>query len=511
MMAVSSTLLTLAACHPRAGAAVDPGVRCQGLELKATGKRARSILGCHARAILRQRVLDPACVGDAESAFARAFAAAEALGGCPAGASAAAIATTTDAFVARALAAASAGEASAHCIGARLSAMSSYAGRLLAAHKRYKTKPDDAQPLAVARSAAARAFADALARAACDTAADVDALALAVEEFVVDAAGGLLCGDGVRDPAEVCDGGDDDACPGACQADCRCALSPSPFACLSRQGPVFDLSGTHTSRYDDPALPPAAELDARGATFLASPSNLYPLDLGGGSGACFAGGTVQGQYDRTLSWDAMHTMNNAGIRFENARFTVAGLRIDDVTDGIRPVGGPFTVTQAWLSYVRDDCVENDHVQGGLIADSLLDGCYVAVSERPSPAIIDERFDGRRKVLALHGSLIRLQPMPGPRGGSATDLGNGQFFKWHELATKLALHDNVFMAERVGQSGADSMGIPDVLVSCAHNVMVWLGAGAYPAPLPRCFTITTDRAVWDDAVAAWKQRHPGVGD
>ena len=55
-----------------------------------------------------------------------------------------------------------------------------------------------------------------------------------------------------------------------------------------------------------------------------------------------------------------------------------------------------------------------------------------------------------------------------------------------------------------------MGIPPQLVSCSNNVMVWLGGGPYPAGLPSCFQITTDRGVWDTAVAAWKQRHPYVG-
>jgi len=51
-----------------------------------------------------------------------------------------------------------------------------------------------------------------------------------------------------------------------------------------------------------------------------------------------------------------------------------------------------------------------------------------------------------------------------------------------------------------------MGIPSSLVGCSNNVMVWLGQGPYPAPLPACFTVTTDRSVWDAAVATWKLRH-----
>ena len=146
------------------------------------------------------------------------------------------------------------------------------------------------------------------------------------------------------------------------------------------------------------------------------------------------------------------------------------------------------------------------MEGGLIADSLFDGCYVAISERPSPSIHD---DGRNELLTIRGSLLRLQPMPGPRNGSGSQLGNGEFFKWSDQATKLALYDNVFMAEKVAEGGADKMGIPGTLSGCANNVMVWLGAGYYPAPLPDCFTVTKDRAVWETAVTDWISRHPHV--
>jgi hypothetical protein len=276
--------------------------------------------------------------------------------------------------------------------------------------------------------------------------------------------------------------------------------------CLDRSGPLITLTGTWPTAYDNQQLLDYSRLDAAQATFLASPTNLYPVSLGGGSIVCLSGGDVLGQYDRSLTWDQMHSLNNAGVRFENPSLTVEYIRVDDVTDGIRPIAGPFTIRGVWLSYVRDDCVENDHLQPGLIDDSLFDGCYVGLSERPSLAIINSGYDGRNDLLVVQNSLIRLQPMPGPRGGASTDLGNGQFFKWDDLATKLELHDNVFMAEQVGQSGPDTMGVPSSLLSCSNNIMVWLGGGTYPAPLPPCFTVTSDRSVWDNAVVAWKTRH-----
>ncbi|TMA94845.1 MAG: hypothetical protein E6J70_17075, partial [Deltaproteobacteria bacterium] len=223
-------------------------------------------------------------------------------------------------------------------------------------------------------------------------------------------------------------------------------------SCLDGSGPLITLDGTWATSYDNRSLLSLTQIDARQATFLPSPTNLYPVNLGGGSVICVSGGVELGQYDRSLTWDQIHTLNNAGFRFENPYLTVENIRIDNVGDGIRPIAGPFTIRGAWLTYVRDDCVENDHVQPGLIDDSLFDGCYVGISERPSTAIIASGYDGRNDLLTIRQSLIRLQPMPGPRGGLATDLGNGQFFKWSSLATQLELDDNVFMAEQVGEGG-----------------------------------------------------------
>jgi hypothetical protein len=278
---------------------------------------------------------------------------------------------------------------------------------------------------------------------------------------------------------------------------------------------VVTLEGRRAEDYRARKLAPGTVIDARRAVFLASLENKYPISLGGGPDGCIAGGTVLGQYDRTRSWDWMHDRNNAGLAFENARFTVDGIRIDNVTDGIRPrPGGAFTIRNAWLSFIRDDCLENDHLEGGLVADSLLDGCYVAFSTRPSSSKIESGHDGSRKTLEVRDSLVRLLPMPGPRGESPDGRGHGGFFKWHKwkdpagsLSPKLALHGNVFMAERVGQGGDERMGLPPgQLESCSNNVMVWLGPGDYPASLPTCFRVVKDRRVWDDAVAAWLARH-----
>src|SRR6185295_951883 len=119
---------------------------------------------------------------------------------------------------------------------------------------------------------------------------------------------------------------------------------------------------------------------------------------------------------------------------------------------------------------------------------------------PSQPVIDGGANGRNKLWTIRNTLVRLQPMPAPNGNTYADgLGHGGFFKWHlwntaaeSLSPKLALHDNVFMAERVGEVGGDRMGIPPgQLQGCSNNVMVWLGPGPFPTTLPSCFTVTTD--------------------
>jgi hypothetical protein len=328
---------------------------------------------------------------------------------------------------------------------------------------------------------------------------------------------GPVCGDGVVDAGEACDRGADTACPGLCRSDCTCGTPIATASCLDQAGPLLTLSGTWATRYSNRSLLAGTRIDARSAVFLGSPTNFYPFSVAGGPAICVAGGDVRGQYDRSLSWQQMHDLNNAGVAFTNPATVVEGARIDNVTDALRPRGGAegFVIRGVRLSYVRDDCVENDSLHGGLVTDSLFDGCYVAFSARPGSS--NTTSDGRNAVWRIESSLVRLAPMPGARPGSVAypdGWGHGPFFKWdkwddpaNSRSPKIVLRNNVFRADRITQEGARRMGIPpQQLLDCADNVMVWLGPGSYPAPLPSCFTITKDASVWDDAVAAWTARH-----
>jgi hypothetical protein len=320
------------------------------------------------------------------------------------------------------------------------------------------------------------------------------------------------CGDGVVGAGEQCEPDADAACPGRCHADCSCgSVDDAAFACLAQAGPLVELSAQGDERYSERDLDASTRIDARGAVFHASSANRYPISLAGDGGVCLAGGTVLGQADRNESWEASHDVNSFGIAWMNPDLVVDGLRVDDVTDGVRPYGGArnFTVRDTWLSYIRDDCIENDHLHGGLIDDSLFDGCYVGIAARPTAGIEAEGYDGRDQVLTISRSLIRLERMPGPRTGRGSDRGHGVLFKWHDLAPRIALHGNVFLVEEAAFDGSD-MSFPDRIEGCSDNVLVWLGEGEYPEPLPDCVQLTRDRRVWDEAVADWHARNPHVG-
>ena len=301
---------------------------------------------------------------------------------------------------------------------------------------------------------------------------------------------------------------------------------PRPTSCLGGTGTLSTVVGTHTSRvtFGDNTLKPGLRIDARGATFLASMSNLYPLVLDRGSrffllpdrqeppNVCVAGGSFVGQFPRSETWAQSKAHSGAGIEFWPGVLTIEGAHIDNVHDGIRPMdGNNWTIRGAHLSYIRDDCVENDHMRSGAITDSLFDGCYVFVSTRPTSTILSEGWDGTDEVVRVEDSLVYMQPMPGPVTGTL-DPGWGTTWKWHtgtpSKSPRLSLHHNIFRYDQVGGSGAASMELPPgKLLDCSDNVVVWLGPGEFPARLPSCFKVTKDPAVWDEAVAAWKATHP----
>jgi hypothetical protein len=302
-------------------------------------------------------------------------------------------------------------------------------------------------------------------------------------------------------------------------------FSPPP-PCLSQPGPLINLSGNQIESFNmrwDP-LHEKTKINAHTATWTAEwPVQVHfnnPVRFAGGPSICFSGGTIQGYFpdqigtDPHSTWEYMHSNSAMEVYANNT--TIEGVRIHNFGDGIDFNYGPssnFTIKGVHLSFIRDDCVQNDFLYSGLIFDSLFDGCYTAFSARTYSGQEPPPQDGSKNLWTIRDSLIRLEPMWGVYKNRGLIPGHGGWFKWDSNGSspRLALHNNIFRADQ--DANTVGLGIPSgKLESCSNNIIVWLGSGPYPDPLPStfnnqpCFTITTDKSVWDNAVASWLSNH-----
>jgi hypothetical protein len=255
------------------------------------------------------------------------------------------------------------------------------------------------------------------------------------------------------------------------------------------------------------ALADSTRVDAREATWTAAGN--IPVRIGAGRGVCFAAGTITGEFPDTTSWGAMHDTYAMIVYGPGA--VVEGVRIHNYGDGVSFSRGAadWTLRGAHLSFIRDDCVQNDFLHAGTIEDVLFDGCYVGYSARTQRSLRDSVPSGRERVVTVRNTLWRLQPMPTVYSGPApAHLG---FFKLDPRgwSPRLALHDNLFFPAMPVRGSTLLWPPPEMLAGCSNNVLVWLGPDdpVLPPDIPAdCLRVVRDRQVWDDAVAAWHERH-----
>lgn len=292
----------------------------------------------------------------------------------------------------------------------------------------------------------------------------------------------------------------------------------STAACLERESTTV-VTGEQGAPFELPRPSADLTIDAREATFTAYPDEaLYPVNIGNkspGPRLCLVGGLVVGEQSRDLSWQEVKTRyDGAGVRVGgNDWYVVDGLRVDNVEDGIDPRGTKdrypkdgdgFVLRNLYFTYIRDDCVENDDIAAGVIEDSLFDGCYTGISERPGKG--NEQLSHpapEGEELVVRNVLMRLQELPGTRGGAPDEAGHGKLFKWSDVGNRLRLEHSVFVVEGVPSEGETDFPPGTV----AEDVtVVWLGEGEFPGEVPDGVRITTDESVWDEARAQWLERH-----
>ncbi len=291
---------------------------------------------------------------------------------------------------------------------------------------------------------------------------------------------------------------------------------PGSGSCLNQTGPSIVVNGSLTT-WGNTSMADNTKVDATTALFAGGANT--PVRIGGGSGICYSGGVIMGRLSPSTSWSAMHDTYAMVVK-EARLLTIENVRIFDYGDGPTfDANGDanWTFRGSYLKYMRDDCIENDFLNNGLIDDSFLDGCYDGVSSREYSGA----QDGSNNVVVVRNSLIRLQAMDRAYGGAVPN--HNAFWKWSgSIGPKVALYNTVFRADQRSQEG-NGAGMymappPGKLADCENNVMVWLGSGSFPETLPTtfngkpCFRLLTGAEglqFWNDAAARWKADHPWV--
>ncbi len=289
-------------------------------------------------------------------------------------------------------------------------------------------------------------------------------------------------------------------------------LPPPTAPCLTHAGPKIVVSGVQTAQYDVRGhIPDSAVIDATTASWTAVDD--YPVLLGGGNAWCFNGGTIVGLWPDSDTWQELHGTTAVEITGGDGTL-IEHMQIHNYGDGLsyKITSTRWTARAVHFSHIRDDCIENDFLQTALVDDSFFEGCYSGFSARQDGPQYYGVVDGHNNVWTIQNSLMWLEPMQQPYKGPAPNTSG--FFKWdnsaYNASPKLILKNNVFRADMVPSDEDLCLDPIQHTIESTNNVIVWLGPGDYPCqPIPPGWTLTTDRAVWDQAVADWKNRHPGL--
>ncbi|MEP6623617.1 MAG: hypothetical protein ABJC79_04185, partial [Acidimicrobiia bacterium] len=118
-------------------------------------------------------------------------------------------------------------------------------------------------------------------------------------------------------------------------------------------------------------IPTGTTIDARNALWRSKDVGDYAVNLlGTGTGTCWLGGTIVGEWPMNDSWDLWH--HRSGLRWSEPKMTVQDVVIANEGDSLKPKdanGGQatdWTVRHVHVIASHDDCLENDYVHSGVI-------------------------------------------------------------------------------------------------------------------------------------------------
>jgi hypothetical protein len=314
----------------------------------------------------------------------------------------------------------------------------------------------------------------------------------------------------------------------------------SPLAALSAsisaapEGHRYRLTGSHgfePFKFRGVEGVASPIIDATQATFLVSnsrnpnptgpkgcdigtgPINRYPFTIENAPGAIVLGALFVGQVPQATDWEATYCNSAALLVRDATGVTIDGVRITSAWDAIRPAAGASntTVERSWLSDVRDDAIENDHLLELKVKDSLIDGAFVGVSVKPPRAsTIPTQSAG---AVQISGLLLRLREYPykGEHRFAA-------FIKSKEDGPPIRVDNSIVaIAYEGGNTWHSYWERTWKYVHGHNNLLLWLSQSQMPKnfvlpPNESGFRVVAgDGAIqlWSSAMRNWNNCHPDV--
>jgi hypothetical protein len=238
----------------------------------------------------------------------------------------------------------------------------------------------------------------------------------------------------------------------------------------------------------------------------------YPI-IADGVDVCLSGARVQGTNPGDLGWRETYKVSNGagfvfGVDKASDRFCVENVRIDNAWDGIRAskYAKNFCIRGVYITYNRDDAIENDWRNAGRVLDSLFDGTFVFYSSSSS-------IGNTSNEVLFDKVLVYMQPLPKPPDYESKP-GFRVAFKLDANSPKMRIKNSIFLIpQKASIPGGDPFRTLKEksykLIESSNNKIVWTGGGNYPFTPPPGFSVTTDRSVYDFAKNNWLNRYPKV--
>ena len=273
-------------------------------------------------------------------------------------------------------------------------------------------------------------------------------------------------------------------------------------------------------------LPAGSQVDARSALFRVAnsgtlhpsadrpcdsselPVNRYPLQIRDSPAVTLLGGLFSGQVPLLSDWQNTYC-NSTGVLLRDSFGAIfEGLRMRRVWDAIRITEGSsgFQLRGSWISEVRDDCIENDYLNGGLVEDTLLDGCFSGLSMRPPEG---EERSAAGGPFVLRGVLMRMQGYP-----YKAQIQEGPPFKVDETLAEIEVYDSILVMGNRDTVSQLRLTIGWTRIGqCSGNLLLWIAETPWPkkfARPPDCFRLVEGpeaRALWQEARRNWIDCHP----